>query len=548
MKIKSFRLESYKGFRNTGDINLENMTGIIGLNSSGKSTIVEAIKSTLLQDPFDAGDNTKIGSSQGGRINCILNLEDGRTIKRMGNIRCENEISPNLVDNILPIYSRALGFCHQIGNTVIHYKKRDLTPSQCISDIIEKKGSDTIEEKGEIQTYNAWLNILSSVDLSMKDILSIDSSELHNNYTKKISENLTEIFNSYFSESLGRHYEFLIKFSVTHTNLPVMFRDFETSVYVHFNVRYRLLNDSKFSTDTMLYNESDGLRTLLTLISYILNDERFFFILDEPFANINPTLHTDIVKVLKDISRNSQIIYTTHSPYLYQENMLYCVNQSVESLMVKTESQLNEEEQRMFVKEFSQIPPSNMPMIKLIRQAINDQKSLIVYVEGKTDKRYIEYAITKLDKELLKYISIISVGGSPNVKQCLRLERIKSIDQDNPKVVPSILGVLDPEIEINENDDIPDLKRNVFLFKLNKNNSIETGIESIFPCVLVDKIMQSNDSCAIMHSNKKVRSKPKFETEILSNISDEDLESCFGELIEKIKNILSLNALPIIQG
>lgn len=545
MKIKSFRLESYKGFGNTGDIDLENMTGIIGLNSSGKSTIVEAIKSTLLQDSFDAGDNAKIDPSQGGRINCILNLEDGRTIKRIGNIGCENEISPNLVDNILPIYFRSLNFCYQMG---IHYEKCDLTPSQCISDIIEKKGSDTIEEKGEIQTYNAWLNILSSVDLSMKDILSIDSSELHNNYTKKISENLTKIFNSYFSESLGRHYEFSIKFSVVHTNLPIMFRDFETSIHVGFDVKYRLLNDSKFSTDTMLYNESDGLRTLLTLISYILNDERFLFILDEPFANINPTLHTDIVKVLKDISRNSQIIYTTHSPYLYQENMLYCVNQSVESLMVKTESQLNEEEQRMFVKEFSQIPPANMPMIKLIRQAINDQKSLIVYVEGKTDKRYIEYAITKLDKELLKYISIISVRGNPNVKQCLRLERIKSIDQDNPKVVPSILGVLDPEVETNKNDDIPDPKRNVFLFRFNKNNSIETGIESIFPCVLVDKIMQSNDSCAIMHSNKKVKSKSKFETEIRSNISGEDLESCFGELIKKIKNILSLNASPIIRG
>ncbi len=141
----------------------------------------------------------------------------------------------------------------------------------------------------------------------------------------------------------------------------------------------------------------------------------------------------------------------------------------------------------------------NVYTINVIRQAIDNSKHLIAFVEGRSDKRYIEHAITKLDKGLLNSIEVISAGGDSNVQHWLRLERAKAINKEVPKLFPIRLGVIDPDTNI-KGVDVPDEDMGIFLyhFKKDKNNCIEKGIESIFPGAVVDQIIQNDDSGKIM--------------------------------------------------
>lgn len=506
MRIVSFSLDNYKGFSSTGIVDIGNITSIVGKNSTGKSTIIEAIKHTLLHSSIDA---KRLSSGSDQESNSIINFNDGNFVQNVAGRPLGNKPNINIQQTVNPI-----------------------------ADNLSFISSETSSLKNIIQDV-AWKNILSSLDLSPADIAS-ELSQIggvrlfEENRTMEISQKLSETFNKYVSECLGRLYEFKIGFE---------FNSDSSKIVVSLLGRYKQIGESPdISFSSLLIHESPGFKTLITLISYLLNGNlsNSLFILDEPFTNIHPTAQTEVRDVLKSVSRDIQIIYTTHSPYLYQQkNTLYCVNESAGSLVIKTENQLSEEEQRQFIEEFTQIPPSDLHTIQVVRQAINDSKKLIVFVEGNSDKRYIEHAITQLDKDLLKSIDIIPCGGDSNVVHWLRLERAKALDKNLPELLPSRLGVLDPDAKI-KGGDIPDESMGIFLFQFEKNktNRIKSGIESILPGAFVDQIRLDDSLGEIMESDTKVRNKNRFQIKILEVMNNLELQMCFGELLDKIRSLL----------
>ncbi len=187
MRIKSFSLENYKAFSNTGVVPVGDVTSIIGRNSTGKSTIIQAIKSTILKSSIDS---TRLGFTQGQNSKCIVKFDNSKIIQNIANSWSGDEISFNIIDTVNPI-TDTLQFSNLSGPLV-----------------------------KAIPNDIAWTNILSSLNLNMEDIQRILSnqfgeSDLYENYTYKLSENLTETFNHYVSECLGRVYEFKIKFTMS---------------------------------------------------------------------------------------------------------------------------------------------------------------------------------------------------------------------------------------------------------------------------------------------------------------------------------------------
>ena len=43
MKIKSFRIKNFRGYRDSGIIRFDSLTAFIGKNDAGKSTILDAL-------------------------------------------------------------------------------------------------------------------------------------------------------------------------------------------------------------------------------------------------------------------------------------------------------------------------------------------------------------------------------------------------------------------------------------------------------------------------------------------------------------------------
>lgn len=53
----------------------------------------------------------------------------------------------------------------------------------------------------------------------------------------------------------------------------------------------------------------------------------FIFLLDEPGLNLHISVQKDLMNLIKDISKQDQVIFTTHSPYMLEEvkESIYCV-------------------------------------------------------------------------------------------------------------------------------------------------------------------------------------------------------------------------------
>jgi predicted ATPase len=83
----------------------------------------------------------------------------------------------------------------------------------------------------------------------------------------------------------------------------------------------------EYYEDSLLANLlSDGTVDVVGLITALFFEDKDVVILEEPERNIHPRLISGLVELMKDASRNKQIIVTTHSPELVKhaglENLL----------------------------------------------------------------------------------------------------------------------------------------------------------------------------------------------------------------------------------
>ena len=79
--IQSLKLESYRGFRDT-TIEFSNITCIIGENSTGKSTIIEAIQNLLRTDRAIPQNHCKAGVNDKNATSLSLAFQDGSKLSK----------------------------------------------------------------------------------------------------------------------------------------------------------------------------------------------------------------------------------------------------------------------------------------------------------------------------------------------------------------------------------------------------------------------------------------------------------------------------------
>jgi len=71
---------------------------------------------------------------------------------------------------------------------------------------------------------------------------------------------------------------------------------------------------------------SDGTVDVAALITALFFEDKDVIIIEEPERNIHPRLISGLMTLMKDASRNKQIIITTHSPELVKHAgwRIYC--------------------------------------------------------------------------------------------------------------------------------------------------------------------------------------------------------------------------------
>ena len=449
--IKSLKLESYKGFRNA-IIEFFNITCIIGENSTGKSTIIEAIRDLLLSNNPIPQDYCKVGINDKKTTSLSLAFQNGGNLSK--NIQESNHGNVKVLPECIASINR-------------------INPT-CSFPLTNNSDYDKPIKNHNIQDI-AWRNILRPCDFTLRTAAEStttpsDAYRFNREHTVDISEKFTNDFNNVLEGSIGRKYEFDVFFANDGKQLVVQ---------LHISYRESDRESDKQSSWVDLNYESIGLKTLITLCSYLLNDQdksRKIFVMDEPFTNIHPKAQRHVSRMLQSLSQRFQIIYATHSPHLLPErDKIVCTLAEAAgdlSICKFEEYPLNL---------FYDLSPLALDTVEKIERS---DSAINVIPEGTTDEKIYRrlFEIEGISDK----IDIVDMGGSGNLEN--RIRTFATINK------PSLF-ILDP------NEKVEKFKRSreliakhdhLFLLELpyQKDNHVKKGIENLIPNDIINKAFE----------------------------------------------------------
>ena len=509
--IKSLKLESYRGFSNT-TIEFSNITCIIGENSTGKSTIIEAIQNMLSSKSTIPIDHCKVGIDDKNTASLLLAFQDGKKLSiNIQNVEGWEDISrPECI------------------RTINHIKR------SCSFPLENNPDYDKPIKNHNIQDI-AWRNILRHCDFTLRTAAestttTSDALRFNKEHTVGISKKFTNDFNNVLEGSIGRKYEFEVVFGKEQNQLVVQ---------LHISYRESDRESDKQSSWVDLNYESTGFLTLITLCSYLLNDQDKsgkIFVMDEPFTNIHPKAQRHVSRMLQSLSQRFQIIYATHSPHLLPERdkIICTLTEAAGDLSIcKFE--------KYPLNLFYDLSPLALNTVEEIKRS---DSPINVFVEGPTDDR-IYQRLFQL-KGIADKIDIKDAGGSGNFK--MYMEALASTDKLS-------LFILDPNEKVKNLEELKKLEKeygNLFLLELRpiKDNHVEKGIENLIPNHIIEKACEQDQGVIFTeiktrrgthneHVQEYVlyRNNKSVLAEFFVNEAEDDDYEFFSPVIDKITEI-----------
>ncbi len=504
--IESLQLKQYKGFNDT-TVEFSNITCIVGENSTGKSTIIEAIQDLLTNENGIPPNCCKVGIHNIAATSLLLTLQDGKKrFKDIGKVEFEKD-DKSCIDCIRSISPIGISYALTGSNIVAS----DLSiKDHAINDI-------------------AWRNILSDCDFTsntaIRAITSNSSAMRFNKqYLFETSQKFTNTFNNMLRDS-NREYEFEVFFEVNGSDLVVQLL-----------ISYKMRNEELNKTPQVDLNcESLGFRSLITLCSYFFNDQdrtERIFVMDEPFTNIHPKAQLDVSRMLQSLSQKFQIIYATHCPHLLPErdNVICTFTKAAGDLSV---CKFEEYPLNLFY-DFS---PFVLDMVGEVEQS---DFAINVCVEGITDEKI--YRSFFEIKGISDSIGISNMGGTGNYIG--NMKAFATIDK------PSLF-ILDPKENVKKLNAMKKLEEeydNLFLLQLPiiEGNQVEKGIEHLIPNHIIERAYKELENVVQIlieqyHGEEPIEKyivKKKTDlAEFFVNEAKDDDYQFFSPIIEKIDEI-----------
>ena len=179
---------------------------------------------------------------------------------------------------------------------------------------------DIILKRENVKGYKAVQNYLKIANLK-PEFFDQKNSRILKQKIEKLNHEITVDFHEYWRQSVGKNNKINISFELEHYdhNTPEKIG----KPYIEFWIKDK---------DERLYpkQRSKGVRWFLSfyleLKAYAIeNNYNRVLLIDEPAMSLHARAQEDVLKVFEDIKEQLQIIYTTHSPHLINENKLYRV-------------------------------------------------------------------------------------------------------------------------------------------------------------------------------------------------------------------------------
>ena len=300
MKIEKVHIKNVKGIKDLElslkkDNKILDVIVLAGVNGSGKTTILEAIKN------FFDNKNINYNEPKKSNVNLDIFFED---VEKM-NIEEAEKSSNNYKQPLWNFFNALRSYNYEKYNNNGLYQNLIAKRFEIPPKVIYVPAENKFEE---IQTYSTtlskkyeFINIINSNVI--KDIPSYIATR--RNYLATIEEDLTmkEITNKVVNEinSIFDILELDVKlkgFSKDEKTMPI----FENSAGEEFDI-----NDLS-SGEKQLF--------LRTLSIKMLEPKNSIILIDEPELSLHPKWQQRIIEVYKKIGENNQIIIATHSPHI----------------------------------------------------------------------------------------------------------------------------------------------------------------------------------------------------------------------------------------
>ena len=382
---------------------------------------------------------------------------------------------------------------YRLGETVNEWLKRSFTKSFTIKQLLSK------HEK-YYQDSNDLLKVLNktfrNADQDIKEFLTSNHEWL-----KKYFQNLyLTVSQSHFKELKNDDSLGVIK---KQKDKLEQFLDNEKKIKLDLNEKTNQIEVKITDLDEKHKSISDSLsegeKQVFAIFAYILTLEPAFYLWDEPEIYLHPKLQKKVIDYITEEQPRSTFIVVTHSPFVLQQ-ALKLKNEWIVLNMKRDKDGIGFSELNLKNSESNEVLSTYGLDESLFRFLWNLSGKKAIFVEGKTDKKYIELALNNEYK-------LIPLKGAGNSQ--VLVEAFKNVF---PLAIKNWILILDNDQEFGE-------QIKTYFQKCINLPGLEKGqaIESYFGDLIPDK--------EIEHAGKK------YKIIKNKNIKDSDSELMSYETI-----------------
>lgn len=385
MKLKKMVIINYKSIGDTDNIlSIDDINIIIGKNESGKTNIIEAIsnmdisginnqsffnsrnkinrKNPIFELELEPYSNEKKDYCKLEKMDIIIKSNFDISFSGGYSWYIENDkefkdaksvINEIIEKNIVSFNDQSTNSNFEsLINSINSANKKVFINFKYIKNILERLSKSSYEFKEElVNNLNICINYLNKFHKLFPTFFYVDDTVLNKEYTKKqINDRsdtvmfeallnvaripvdlILEYWNSpdiSTSKQIEKEINILLE-----KNISKRFNKFYSQEQISFEATF---NDDSITfllstTDTYLsYSErSDGLKWYFNLFLKMndadLDYYNVIYIMDEPGVKLHVNAQKELLTLFKDLTQNNnQLVYTTHSPYMLdQDNLSY---------------------------------------------------------------------------------------------------------------------------------------------------------------------------------------------------------------------------------